>query len=573
MPLSESQGHEAAGGGDGGYFGSGSVIITDSPSSSPSLGASHYSTAHKQQQQQQQIQQPAQARHTQVQYLSSWRSTPDVSDVPSLSLSNSSFSATSDAPLPSPGGRGQLDYEFIETLDRIRRVAYRLALPVAEVQRIVDVAQRLANGTENAALDDSLLLSRYGLDAVVYRAVLEAMRSDQEQQRSPAVPSARATLEMLSTPHPSDVSASPPSSAPSFPSMQQWGPATSARRQRWITSSPTSTYGQQQQLQQQHQHQQQQQLLRTPPFHPSRSQAPTHTQNHTLLPSYSYRDAPGRLRSLPTRSHRSMDDYTSTLTTATDSSISQNIDHHTIHHLPPAAPSLHGLFSQQASLVSGGRMTSPRIDEERDRYAVREDTLKQPSSRQSTATKPPQRGSSTSQLVASPSSASCASPSLSGRKASRRASADVLGLSMDHGASPSGASRASSPASASAYAFGAAADERSGSKLSHDEIMAKLQRKVKERIAAKAAAALTGAGSPSMGSSNSGSSSKPSSRNRSRSRPPRPKTTGDGQTRGSSRGMSVDEEARMNVDEDPRSPAGIEALLSAAAIADHQRLP
>jgi hypothetical protein len=460
------------------YFGGGALQITDSPTTSPTLGPTQFH------------------RYDSLPRTRTGRSrvgqgssgTPTTSDVPSLSLSYSSFS---DGPLRSPlsehapsqtsisSSRTVLADEDVGMPQSILvRVANSLHMPLEDVRRVERcMSQDLGRfEDQETSLIEDLGRDRFYKIVGAVRAeedrlsqlssfrsaYLRAAETDPHQSRhrhaglssttasrspplaneqlefldrSRPIPSPRAALELLtaSNSYPLTHQGSPHSPLQGF--EQSFSRSSPHRTSRWNTS--------------------------TSPYH-------THTRQTS---------AGSRPIALPDRSYRSMDDYMSqsppTLPSPVLRGESRLSVRRSIHDLITPPIDQHPPLSRRSS--RSPLIDSPQEDDDMEETLNDEDSLPQKMQMQHLRPSPSQSRQR---------SASGYDPEKSVlTKPSRRASAEVLGQAYKRAASPSviPEEESTSPPnrshSLSIYS--------STPTLSHEEVMARLQRKVKERLAAK----------------------------------------------------------------------------------------
>lgn len=488
------------------FFGNGSGSqIMDSPTSSPSLAAlqsppSSYRDSFGTSTIRQAYSHGPHPRDSSL-------GTPGTSEVPSLSLSHSSVS---EANLLSPYHEGppsqNNSISSIRTIqaghqssltrrtEAIRRAAASMRIPVEEVQRGIDFVEKVNAGQ----VDEAQLAGLDDIDREALRRISDAVRS--EEDRLAQIASFRAaylhaesTRPEMELHHNPDSNASEPRRS-SFQHRQ-----TSSRRSGMIGMpessrtmpplSPPPAYEQLEYLENDHpQHHSMPPAPRSPNVVPSpraalesltsagnrhhpysqhdgyssqRFSFGTNNGSSNYHPSTSQhvrRSSGSRPLSLPDRSYRSMDDYvTDPLRNGPGMSghLRRSVQ------APYPLPSSVSRTASRSPLIGesprlGGALDVPSSESGN----ISSSPLLNTSNRLTPGSHGPQRkrsGSNTSNRSS---------------LISRRASNDLLGLGIPRSVSP--------------------LNEYSSSKLTHEEVMARLQKKVKERIAAKEAAIANG---------------------------------------------------------------------------------
>lgn len=484
--------------------------------------------------------------------------TPGTNDVPSLCLSNSSVS---DGQLSSPyyeTAPMQTSMSSVRTvqstphasesrrMEAMRRTAAIVRLPFEQVFQTIQLYER-----DLAAQNDQ---DRPDVDQESIKPIVDAFRS--EEERLAQFASFRSAYIQAES------------------SSSEFTPRLSLRSHRPHAIVPSRTMP----------------PLSPPPSYESLEagnvvpspraalNSLTSSQDPRLYPqmTHSRRPSGSRPLSLPDRSYHSMDDYTSLDSSSLQSQAASS------SHLRRSVQGLASVHSQAPFFRT--QLRSPLVDAP---YVAEPEEINEPSSSTlSTRPLPPHKPvPSRSVGPTRKRSGSTAHQ----RPTSRRASTDVLGLGIPRSASP--ASMSDVP------------------KISHEEVMARLQRKVKERIAARSSSGHSIPGESSPSSPSIGASSLHSNgrldRRRQGSANGLPTTSSH---RSSSKGprrprkaaslrvfspqsdekplpelpqphvdASVhhvdDDEKMVDVEHEPDASnrLGIEALLSAAAIADSPR--
>lgn len=619
------------------YFGGNALQITDSPSSSPSLAATHF----------QRFDSFARTRSGYSRAGEGSSGTPGTSDVPSLSLSNSSFS---DGPLRSPFSEhapSQTSISSTRTVMQhvpddedhrrhvvmpeatIRRVASNLQLSIDDVRR---VERCMSQDSKVEKVQENILMEDLGRER--FHRIVDAVRAEEERlsqlssfrsaylRAETEAASQRRQHASIPLPLPTRTTAPTTSSSSPPPCYEQLdfmdhrsGPIPSPRAALESLTGQSSQYshsphsplqGFEQSFSRASPHRNSYWNTSTSPYH-------THTRQTS---------SGSRPISLPDRSYRSMDDYTHSqpshiITSPLLRGESRLSIRRSIHGLmsSPNPPQTNSRQASRSPLIE-----SPRLLEDDDMEETEEKDYVYSSSNQASYQQYLRPGPSPS-LQARQRSASSneydTHPSLS--KASRRASAEVLGQSFKKASSPFqthdkyGSNTINESSGSSTPSVSISTSQQQS--LSHEEVMARLQRKVKERLAAKNAGldytssnVIVGGRSKSVREAKSPVMSKhsslpygtqpsslgsrsgrrrqeslasqfpPSSSKRSSSKNGRTKQIKSPSLKGLVQEMERREEdnkedekmedVAMSVDSNGTAGMGIEALLSAAAIAD-----
>jgi hypothetical protein len=471
------------------YFGGSALQITDSPSTSPNLAAQQFDTSRK--------------------FFKRSRGddsfgTAGTSDVPSLSLSNSTFS---DGPLRSPFAEhvpstasissthtAHPPHTMLEDEKRqeagmndasVRRVASNMQLSVDDVQRVKRCMSRQNEDSAERAKAD--LMEELGRDR--FHAVVDAVLAEEERLSQInsfrlaylRAESLRSDMDFEQQRYRSGSSRSIPlSPPPNYEPFDLMDPSAPIPSPRAALESLTISSGNDKYSYQQQQHSIYP-TLHSPtsstfdPQHWSGSNAYS-TSRNTASRVHSRQTSGGsRPISLPDRSYRSMDDYTAQAPFPVASPLLRNGVNMSVRrsiHETMSSPSKRSSNSRQAS--RSPLIESPRLIED-DGMEVEEDD--------SLANSP---HVSKSQQHLRPESFSIRHRSASSNeydgfniltKASRRASAEVLGHSINRTSSPLAMTMEDASEGLSLAP--------SSQPLSHEEVMARLQRKVKERLAAR----------------------------------------------------------------------------------------
>ena len=593
------------------YFGGGALQITDSPSSSPNLAAFHFH---------QDDALPRSARRL----ADGSVGTPGTSDVPSLSLSSSSFS---DGPLRSPfteHAPSQKSISSTRTVQQhhfqshhrhpddaamdedertetgtvtettLRRVASNLRMSVDDVRRVERYMAREAHEPNLGAVDSDELMEDLGRERLC--KVMEAVHAEEDRLAQinsfrSAYVSAEAQRADLELHHHKQrqqaqrrhvailhsIPLSPPPAYDQLDFLDRNAPIPSPRAALESLTASSSSNGSSQ-----HQASFFEQASRAQAPHRNGYWNTSSSPYHTHAQQASSSSSGPRPVSLPDRSYRSMDDYTAQA--PTPSPLLRNSAKF------PVRKSMYGTLS-----------SSPSQRQTMSRPASRSPMIGSPRILGSEEGSEPHSQHHLRPMLASSRQRSPSNNGYDGRgaptMASRRASAEVLGQSIQRTSSPLGMDNNGGPLSQLP--------------VSHEEVMARLQRKVKERLAAKnsgqdyssanvivggrAKAPASGSpllskhsslpyGSPPASIGRSGrrrqgsvaDSQRPSAARRSGSNNGRnPRKSASLKTLSGKMDQCLDDDANMQDVVEPcdngTAGMGIEALLSAAAIADSPR--
>ncbi|UZJ54016.1 hypothetical protein CBS101457_003336 [Exobasidium rhododendri] len=466
------------------YFGESALQITDSPTNSPELAATH-------------LHHFGSLPRLSKRQGESGTGTPGTSDVPSLSLSNSSFS---DGPLRSPFNENEPSQNSISSTRTIqqhtysslqedesrragavsestlRRIASNLQLSVDDVRRVEQHMIKEAQEPGVPGVQEEWMES---MGKERYYNVVEAMQNEEDRitqihyfrsaQHRADLP--RSSFDLQSNPpavlSPTHSRSGPLSSPPPYDSLDLWDRSARIPSPRAALESLTSTNNR----------------MALPPFSStfafenSRANSNRHLYlNTSVSPYYTHTcqtSASSRPVALPDRSYRSMDDYTTQEQEAVVTSPQMRKGANA-----PVRRSIHGTFSSPGKHSSTSRQASrsPFIDspklEESDGMETEEDRRSY-TAHPSTASQHLRPGPAPLRRQRyTPENDSNTFDDYS--TVSRRASAEVLGQSIKRVTSPFTIPEDSGGLSAS-----------SSQPISHEEVMARLQRKVKERLAAK----------------------------------------------------------------------------------------